>query len=213
MVIPLRWINPPITSFMLIREIEAIRSQQTTFHIDQQWRDWQKISPQLLLAIIASEDQKFPKHFGIDFTSINQALNSRQKSGRLRGASTISQQLAKNLYLWSGRSMWRKAIEAYFTLLLESCLGKQRILEIYANVAEFGDGIYGAEAASRHHFAVSASALSKYQASILAATLPSPRRFNASHPSAYLIKRGRWIRRQMDQLGGPNFLTTIKSRY
>ena len=211
MVLPLRWINPPITSFMLIREIEAINAEHTTFQIDQRWRDWQKISPQLLLAIIASEDQKFPTHIGIDFTSINQALNSRQKNERLRGASTISQQLAKNLFLWPERSMWRKAIEAYFTLLLEICLSKRRILEIYANVAEFGDGIYGAEAASRHYFSAAASSLSKYQASILAATLPNPRRFNASHPSVYLIKRGRWIRRQMDQLGGRHFLTRIKA--
>lgn len=210
LVLPLRWVNPPMTSFMLIRKIEALYEQQSQFQIEYRWRDWQQLSPLLLMAMIASEDQNFPNHIGIDFKSINQALKDKRKSGRLRGASTISQQLAKNLYLWPDRSMWRKAIEAYFTLLLEICLDKKRILEIYANIAEFGDGVYGAEAASWHHFSIPATGLSKNQAALLAATLPSPRRYYAGHPTRYLIKRSRWIRRQMDQLGGLEFLAAIE---
>ena len=209
-VLLLRWLNPPLTSFMVARQIEAWQLKQKDFHFNKRWRDWDQISPNLLLAVIASEDQNFPNHFGIDFTAINQALNSRGKSGKLRGASTISQQLVKNLYLWSGRSLWRKGIEAYFTILLEALITKKRILEVYVNVAEFGNGIYGIEAASNVYFKTSSKNLSIDQAALLAATLPNPRKLSASHPSAYVRQRSRWIQRQMNQLGGREFLSSIE---
>ncbi len=210
-VLLLRWLNPPLTSFMFARQIEAWQLKQTDFRFNKQWRDWDQISPNLLLAVIASEDQNFPSHFGIDFAAIKRLLSSRSKNGRLRGASTISQQLVKNLYLWSGRSLWRKGIEAYFTMLLEMLITKKRILELYVNVAEFGNGIYGVEAASKIHFNTSSKNLSINQASLLAATLPNPRKLSASHPSAYLRKRSRWIQGQMNQLGGHKFLISIES--
>lgn len=196
---------------MVARQIEAWQLGQKDFHFNKQWRNWDQISPNLLLAVIASEDQNFPNHFGIDFAAINQALSSHSRNGKLRGASTISQQLVKNLYLWSARSLWRKGIEAYFTILLEVLITKKRILEVYVNIAEFGDGIYGVEAASAFHFKTSAKNLSINQASLLAATLPSPRKLSASHPSAYLRKRSQWVQGQMKQLGGREFLTSIES--
>lgn len=206
MVLPLRWINPPFTSFMVIRQIEAWQHSQDHFEIHYEWRYWNQISPELLLAVIAAEDQKYPSHFGFDPESIHHALLTWQKTGRLRGASTITQQVAKNLYLWSGRSFLRKALEAYFSMLLEVFLEKKRILEIYVNIVEFGDGIYGAESASQHYFLRPARRLNALQASRLAAVLPNPRKYRANRPSTYVEQRSRWIRRQMSQLGGILYL-------
>lgn len=206
LVLPLRWIYPPLTSFMVIRQIEAWTQNQTGYQLHYKWRNWDKISPQLALAVIAGEDQKFPAHSGVDFTAIRQAVVAREKTGRLRGASTISQQLAKNLFLWGGRSLSRKVIEAYFAILLELLLEKKRILEIYVNVAEFGNGIYGAEEASKKYFDRSAQSLSKYQASLLAAVLPKPKKLDVNRPSPYLKSRSKWIRKQMYQLGGLGYL-------
>lgn len=194
---------------MAIRQIEAWQNNQSQFRIDYQWRNWNQISSQLFLALIAAEDQKYPLHFGIDFESIYQALLNWQKTGRLRGASTITQQVAKNLYLWNGRSFFRKAIEAYLALLLESFLQKQRILEIYANIAEFGNGIYGAQAASIQYFGRPAKRLSKIQASRLAAVLPNPKKYQAIRRSPYVQRKSQWIRRQMIQLGGLRYLRKL----
>ncbi|MGH8559518.1 MAG: monofunctional biosynthetic peptidoglycan transglycosylase [Methylococcales bacterium] len=209
LVLPLRWVNPPITSFMLIRQIEAWQSDQDRFRIGYQWRYWNQISPELFLAVIAAEDQKYPYHFGFDTGSIQHAFFAWQKTGKLRGASTITQQVAKNLYLWSGRSFLRKAFEAYFAMLLEIFLEKKRILEIYANIAEFGDGIYGAEAAGIRYFGSPARRLSKVQSSRLAAVLPNPGKFHADRPSAYVEQRSRWIRGQMSRLGGVLYLQEL----
>ncbi|MCI0653924.1 MAG: monofunctional biosynthetic peptidoglycan transglycosylase [Methylococcaceae bacterium] len=208
-VLALRWINPPFTSFMVIRQIEAWQRDQQDFEIQYQWRYWNQISPELFLAVIAAEDQKYPVHYGFDTDSIRHALNTWQKTGRLRGASTITQQTAKNLYLWSGRSALRKALEAYFAMLLELFLEKKRILEIYANIVEFGNGIYGAESASIRYFGRPARRLTEAQASQLAAVLPSPRKYHAGRPSAYVAQRSRWIRRQMAQLGGILYLQNL----
>ncbi|MGH8548281.1 MAG: monofunctional biosynthetic peptidoglycan transglycosylase [Methylococcales bacterium] len=208
-VLALRWINPPFTSFMLIRQVEAWQSNQGDFRIQYQWRYWNQISPELLLAVIAAEDQKYPAHYGFDTDSIQHALLTWQKTGRLRGASTITQQVAKNLYLWSGRSFLRKVLEAYFSMLLELFLEKKRILEIYANIVEFGNGIYGAESASIQYFRRPARRLTEVQASQLAAVLPNPRKYNAGRPSAYVAQRSRWIRRQMAQLGGILYLQNL----
>jgi monofunctional biosynthetic peptidoglycan transglycosylase len=208
-VLTLRWINPPFTSFMLIRQIEAWRNGQDDFRIEYEWRYWNQISPELFLAVVAAEDQKYPAHFGFDTDSIQHALLTWQKTGRLRGASTITQQTAKNLYLWSGRSALRKALEAYFTMLLEIFLEKKRILEIYANIVEFGNGVYGAESASLRYFGKPARRLTEVQASQLAAVLPNPRKYHADQPSTYVAQRSRWIRRQMTQLGGILYLQNL----
>ncbi|MEO7200282.1 MAG: monofunctional biosynthetic peptidoglycan transglycosylase, partial [Dokdonella sp.] len=160
----------------------------------------------LAIAVVASEDQRFPQHRGFDVDAIRDALAAADDGERLRGASTISQQVAKNLFLWGGRSYVRKGLEVWFTALIETLWTKQRILEVYLNIAEFGDGIYGAQAASQQHFGRPATELSSHQAALLAAVLPSPKRLHAKRPSAYVQKRAAWIERQMRQLGGSAYL-------
>jgi len=153
------------------------------------------------LAVIASEDQRYPLHSGLDIEAIRDALEERERKGRLRGASTITQQTAKNLFLWPGKNLFRKGLEAWFAVWMELLLDKRRILELYLNIVEFGPGIYGVEAASQRYFGKSALKLQDWEASRLAAVLPNPYRFSVSRPSPYILQRGRWIRRQMRQLG------------
>jgi monofunctional biosynthetic peptidoglycan transglycosylase len=164
------------------------------------------VSPYVPLAMVAGEDQKFPFHHGFDVDAIQDAIDAADDGKRLRGASTISQQTAKNLFLWNGRSFVRKGLEAYFTVLIELTWPKQRILEVYMNIAELGDGIYGVGAASDAYFGAPPSRLSAGQAARLAAVLPSPRRFRVDRPSAYVQRRASWIQQQMGQLGGPGYL-------
>jgi monofunctional biosynthetic peptidoglycan transglycosylase len=161
------------------------------------------------MAVIAAEDQKFAEHWGFDVAAIRAALRHNERGGALRGASTLSQQVAKNLFLWSGRSWPRKALEAWFTGLIELLWPKQRILEVYLNSVEWGDGIFGAQAAARHHFAVDAPRLNAQQASQLAAVLPNPRRWSAGRPDRYVLNRAAWIRQQMRQLGGSRYLQRL----
>lgn len=193
--LPLRWVDPPGSAFMLIDRATS------THEIRQQWVPSDRISPELALAVIAAEDQNFPNHHGFDLREIRAAVETHRRGGRLRGASTISQQLARNLYLWPHRSWVRKGLEFWFTLPLELFLPKQRILEIYLNVAEFGVGIYGAEAAAQHHFGKSAQGLTRAEAALLASVLPAPKHLDASRPGEYLIERQRWIIGQMNNLG------------
>ena len=200
-VLPWRWIAPPTSAFMLAEK------WQTDREIDYRWTPLEQISPQLAIAVVASEDQKFPDHHGFDLDSIRDALSAKRK--RTRGASTISQQVAKNLYLWGGRSYLRKGIEAYLTLLIESLWSKRRILEVYLNVAEFAPGVYGAEAASRRLFGKSAHRLTLFESSLLAAVLPNPKRMRASSPSDYVSKRAQDIRQEVRQLGGPYYLAFL----
>lgn len=202
LVLPWRWFAPPTSAFML-RE----RFAGDTAEVHYRWTSWENISPHLALAVVAAEDQKFPHHFGFDFESIADALDER--AGSRRGASTISQQVAKNLFLWPARSYLRKGIEAYLTVLLEALWPKRRILEVYLNVAEFGPGIFGAEAASRHFFGKPARRLSSREASLLAAVLPSPKRMSAGRPSVYVRGRAAEIRVWMRQLGGSRYLEAI----
>lgn len=197
-VVPLRWIDPPTTSFIL--QDDRARRKWTWGH----WTPLQEISSHLPLAVIAAEDQKFPAHHGIDFHAVRKALN--EKRGRRRGASTISQQLAKNLYLWPGRSLVRKAIEAWLTVLMEAAWPKARIMEIYLNTVEFAPGTYGVSAACRRFFGRPPSRLSRRQAALLAAVLPSPRRMSAGTPSAYVNQRADEIQVWMDKLGGSAYL-------
>lgn len=205
-VLALRWIDPPTSTFMLDRRWQAWREDEAGFALDYRWVPLQRIAPELPLALVAAEDQLFPQHTGFDRAAIEAALEGNREGGRLRGASTISQQTAKNLFLWSGRSWLRKGLEAWYTVLLETLLPKRRILELYANVAEFGDGIYGAEAAAQRFFGKPASALGARESARLAAVLPSPKRYVAEPPSPYVRERAAWIERQMRQLGGPAYL-------
>ena len=161
------------------------------------------------VAVIAAEDQNFEDHFGFDWQAIEKAIAHNEHSRRKRGASTVSQQTAKNLFLWESRSWVRKGFEVYFTLLLETLWPKRRILEVYLNIVEFGDGVYGVEAASRKFFGRSAAALTPGQAALLAAVLPSPRRFRADAPSPYVRGRQEWILRQMRQLGGDQVVRNL----
>lgn len=193
-VLLLRWLEPPVTAFML---------QQTTLSggsYDYQWQDWPELGPAAALAVMAAEDQRFPDHYGFDFTAIQSALGDRLDGQTLRGASTISQQVAKNLFLWPGRSLVRKAIEAWFTALIELSWPKRRILEVYLNIAEFGPGVYGVPAASRIYFAKRPSQLTVAEAALLAAVLPNPEQFRVQQPSDYVRERQRWIMQHIERL-------------
>jgi monofunctional glycosyltransferase len=209
LVVLLRWIDPPFTAFMAATQVGAWLQHDSGYVTMHRWVDLRQISPNLALAVIASEDQKFPEHWGFDVAAIEKAYQLNQHSHKVRGASTISQQVAKNLFLWSGRSYFRKGLEAYFTILIEACWPKRRILEVYLNSAEFGYGIYGAEAAAQHFFHRPASRLSRSDAALLAAVLPNPEHYSAAAPSAYLQRRREQILTQMQALGGPEMLEEL----
>ncbi len=198
-VLLLAVVNPPLWGWRLERALLPPAGYPEK--VRHQWVSLEQISPQLQLAVIAAEDQRFPDHLGFDLRAMAAAAKHNERSSRLRGASTLSQQAAKNLFLCSWRSYLRKGLEAWFTLLMELLWSKERLLEVYLNIVEFGPGIYGAEAASRAYFGRSAAQLTGYQAARLAAVLPNPYRFSAARPSAYVEQRSRWILRQMNQLG------------
>jgi monofunctional biosynthetic peptidoglycan transglycosylase len=208
-VLIFRWVNPPYSAFMAESQISAWANHDRDYVYRRSWADLTRISPNLPLAVVASEDQKFPEHWGFDVEAIEKAYEMNQHSHRVRGASTISQQVAKNLYLWSGRSYFRKALEAYYTVLIEGFWPKRRILEIYLNIAEFGYGTYGAEAAAQRFFHKPASRLSRSDAAVLAAVLPNPEHWSAAAPSRYVQQRRDWILGQMQALGGPEMLGEI----
>jgi monofunctional biosynthetic peptidoglycan transglycosylase len=208
-IVSLRWIAPPCSTFMIIRQFERWLPSSDVPPIHYTWVDREQINPNMLLAVIAAEDQHFPDHWGFDFTAISRAITYNSRSSKMRGASTISQQTAKNLFLWSGRSYLRKGLEAALTLSLELLWPKKRILEVYLNIAEFGDGIYGVHAASFHFFGKSPAQLSRYEAALLAGVLPSPRRLHADRPSRYLRSRAQWITSQMRNLDGPRYLQRL----
>ena len=205
----LRWVDPPFSAFMAARQFEAWRAGDWAFRMSHEWRDLQAIAPELPLAVIASEDQNFSRHHGFDLEAIEKARAHNASGRSTRGASTISQQTAKNLFLWSGRSWVRKGIEAWYTLLMETLWPKTRILEVYVNIAEFGDGVYGAQAASRRYFGRDADRLTASQAARLAAVLPSPRRYSAANPGPYVQRRTRAIERQMRYIGGRPHLESL----
>ena len=201
----LRWIPPPTTAVAIERRVEAWREGRA-YHPVHRWVGWDRISPQAALAVIAAEDQHFADHHGFDVESIEKAIDEHERGRRLRGASTISQQVAKNLFLWSGRSFVRKGLEASFTVLIELTWSKRRILEVYLNSVEFGDGVFGVEAASQRYFRKPAARLSAGDAALLAAVLPNPIRFRVDRPSAYVAQRREWIVEQMAQLGGTAYI-------
>ncbi len=196
------------STVMLERKIESWVSGEP-ISIHQQWRPWASLSDNAKLAVIASEDQRFPMHHGFDFNQMQKALDAWFSGDSLRGASTISQQTAKNLFLWTDRTWVRKGFEAWFTVLIELLWPKERILEVYLNVVEWDSGVFGLEAAAQHYFGVHADQLTAAQASRLAAILPNPREWSASRPSAYIQQRSQWIRQQMRQLGGSAYLERL----
>lgn len=208
-VLALRFIDPPFSSFMAIRQFEAWGEGDWGFRIAYDWRDLDAIAASLPVSLVAAEDQNFATHGGFDFKAIEQARADNARGRKVRGASTISQQLAKNLFLWSGRSWVRKGIEAWYTLLIEALWPKRRILEVYANVAEFGDGIYGAQAAARSYWRKDASGLTASESARLAAVLPSPRRYRAGNPGPYVQRRARWIERNVRRIGGTGYVETL----
>jgi monofunctional biosynthetic peptidoglycan transglycosylase len=201
LVLTLRWVDPPSSAFIFAYNLGSDKKAV------QKWVPIDAVSPWLQISVISSEDQKFPQHSGFDIESIQKALN--EKRGRPRGASTITQQVAKNLFLWNGRSYIRKGIEVWFTFLLELFWSKERILEVYLNVAEFGPGIYGAEAAAQSFYRKSAIKLSPWQSGLLAAVLPNPKKMSAKTPSEYVQSRAAQIYAEVEQLGGTAFLHNL----
>lgn len=207
MVIPFRWLNPPVTMVIADRWLAS----KDEFYLHQDWLAWDKLPKQAALAVVTSEDQRFPLHSGFDVDAIVKAVREANRNGQLRGASTISQQVAKNMYLWTGRSWLRKGLEVWFTLLIELTWGKQRILEVYMNIAEWGDGVFGIEAASRYHFGQPASQLTPMQSALLASTLPSPLKYDPARPAQHLVDRARWNLEQQGKLGGVQWLSPLQN--
>jgi len=212
LVIALRWLNPPTSAFMLTARLSALAAGEHDYRTHYQWAALEEIAPQAALAVIAAEDQQFPFHAGFDFKSIREAVRHNARSRRMRGASTISQQVAKNLFLWSGRSYVRKALEAGLTLLIELTWPKERILEMYLNIAEFGRGIYGVQAAAQVFFHRDARHLRRADAALLAAVLPNPRRYHVEAPSRLVLAHRDWISQQMADLGGTAYLERIEPK-
>jgi monofunctional biosynthetic peptidoglycan transglycosylase len=201
----------PFSAVMVERQLGAWLSGDFGYVAHSDWVSMDEISPWMGLAVIAAEDQKFPDHWGFDASAIEKALaHNERNENRIRGASTLSQQTAKNLFLWDGRSWVRKGLEAGLTLGMETVWSKKRILTVYLNVAEFGDGVFGVEAAAQRYFHKPASRLSLSEAALLAAVLPNPLRFKANAPSGYVRSRQAWIMRQMRQLGGESFMRENK---
>ncbi|WP_436859032.1 monofunctional biosynthetic peptidoglycan transglycosylase [Citrobacter tructae] len=201
----------PFSAVMAERQIGAWLQGDFGYVAHSDWVSMDAISPWMGLAVIAAEDQTFPDHWGFDVAAIEKALSHNERNeNRVRGASTLSQQTVKNLFLWDGRSWVRKGLEAGLTLGVETVWSKKRILTVYLNIAEFGEGIFGVEAASRHFFGKPASRLTQSEAALLAAVLPNPLRFKADAPSGYVRNRQGWIMRQMRQLGGESFMARNK---
>ena len=201
----------PFSAVMVERQLGAWLTGDFSYVAHSDWVSMDEISPWMGLAVIAAEDQKFPDTWGFDISSIEKALaHNERNENRVRGASTLSQQTAKNLFLWDGRSWVRKGLEAGLTLGMETVWSKKRILTVYLNIAEFGDGVFGVEAAAQRYFHKPASRLTISEAALLAAVLPNPIRFKANAPSGYVHSRQAWIMRQMRQLGGEAFMTGNK---
>jgi monofunctional biosynthetic peptidoglycan transglycosylase len=209
----LRFVDPPFSAFMVARQLEGWRQGDWRFGVSYDWRDLDRIAPTLPLSMVAAEDQNFASHHGFDLRAIEKARVHNAKGRKVRGASTISQQVAKNLFLWQGQSRpsrWlRKGFEVWYTLLIELMWPKTRILEVYANVAELGDGVYGAQAAARRFWGKDAARLTANESARLAAVLPAPRRYSARDPGPYVQRRARWIQRQVNQIGGTAYLKTL----
>lgn len=209
LVLLLRWLPPPTSAFMIAARAQAVFGGDFRYRNEYNWVPLEAISPHAAMAAIAAEDQLFPFHTGFDFESIRKAVKHNAKGRRVRGASTITQQTAKNLFLWSGRSWVRKGLEVYFTVLIEALWPKDRILEVYLNLAQFGRGIYGVQAASKEFFDKDAAKLTRRQSALLAAVLPNPIKLRAAAPSPYVLRRSERIMGQMRALGGAAYLRQL----
>lgn len=208
-VLCFRWLPPPTSSYMLQRIYSAWQEERSDFQLHYRWVDLDDVSPHFALAVIAAEDQLFPEHYGFDVTAIRGALQHNKAGGRIRGASTISQQVARNLFLWSARSYVRKGVEAWFTLLIELLWSKERILEVYLNVVELGDGLFGVAVASEVFYSLPADQVGVQEAALLAAVLPNPHIYRVDRPSRYVLERRAWIIEQMRLLGGVDYLNRL----
>ncbi|MDR0218392.1 MAG: monofunctional biosynthetic peptidoglycan transglycosylase [Enterobacteriaceae bacterium] len=209
-VIAFSFLPVPFSMVMLERQLSALFSINLSYVSRSEWVDQEQISPYMALAVIAAEDQRFPDHWGFDFSAIEMAVAHNKRSPkRIRGASTITQQTAKNLFLWDGRSWVRKGLETGMTAVIELLWSKKRILTVYLNIAEFGEGIFGVEEAARHYFHKPASRLTASEAALLAAVLPNPIRYRVDAPSAYVLQRQQWILHQMRLMGGKSYLKRI----
>lgn len=209
-VLLFRWVPVPGSTVMVERWLES-RNDTQAFTLQHRWIAYREIPDNIKMAVIAAEDQRFAEHRGLDLQAIRAAVKHNQRGGNLRGASTLSQQVAKNLFLWSGRSWLRKGLEAWFTLAIETLWPKQRILEVYLNIVEWDEGVFGISAAARHHFGVAPAQLSDQQAAQLAAVLPNPRRWSAASPPPQAMQRSQWIRQQVRQLGGAHYLRRMEA--
>ncbi len=207
-VVALKYVPVWFTPLIVSRKIDAMRAGEPS-QIYKSWRSYDHISREAALAVVASEDQVFPTHWGFDFDEIQDAIRENRTRKRPRGASTISQQVAKNVFLWNGRSYIRKVLEIYFTVMIELIWGKKRILEVYLNVAETGPMTFGVEAASERFYGQSGQDLSRDEAARIAAVLPNPRQFSIKNPSQYIRLRTRQIARQMRRLGGQRYLRDL----
>jgi monofunctional glycosyltransferase len=208
-VLALRWVHPPTSAFMMRASLNAMAAKDAKYQTRYEWVNRERISPYVALAVIAAEDQTFPYHTGFDVKSIREAVQENVHRKRPRGASTITQQVAKNLFLWNGASYVRKGIEAWFTVLIEVMWPKERILEVYLNIAQFGRGVYGVEAAAQKFWRKRAAQLTSAEAATLAAVLPNPIRMHAERPSSYVASRRDWILDQMRGLGGRQYLEEV----
>jgi monofunctional biosynthetic peptidoglycan transglycosylase len=208
-VILFKFVPIPFTLTMLDQKFSSLTSGEDS-EIHYSWRSYYNISKEMPLAVVAAEDQLFPEHYGFDFKSMQNAYKNNKKGKKVRGASTISQQVAKNVFLWQERSYLRKGLEVYFTTLIEIIWGKRRILEVYMNVAEMGKNTFGVEAASQRYFGVSAKNINRNQAAKLAAVLPSPRKWSVTKPGPYVSRRVPKIIRQMRALGGVSYLKNLR---
>ncbi|GAB3955056.1 monofunctional biosynthetic peptidoglycan transglycosylase [Spirosoma harenae] len=205
-VIALKYVPVYVTPLMVSRWIDSTGDDT---HVHKKWRSYDDISKEVALAVVSSEDQAFPTHWGFDFDEIQDAIKENQTRKRARGASTISQQVAKNVFLWNGHSYIRKGLEVYFTMLIELIWGKKRILEVYLNVAETGPMTFGVEAASERYYGHPAKELSRNEAARIAAVLPNPIQFSVANPSNYTLRRTRQIARQMRYLGGQKYIQNL----
>ena len=207
-VIVLKYVPVWVTPLMVSRWMDTVGTGESG-QIYKTWRSYDSISKEAALAVVASEDQAFPTHWGFDFDEIQDAIKENRTRKQARGASTISQQVAKNVFLWTGRSYIRKGLEVYFTVLIELIWGKERILEVYLNVAETGPMTFGVEAASKRYYNHPAATLSRTEAARIAAVLPNPRQFSIKNPSGYIQRRTTQISRQMRALGGQKYIRTL----
>ncbi|MFH0734737.1 MAG: monofunctional biosynthetic peptidoglycan transglycosylase [bacterium] len=205
-ILYLKFFPPPTTAFIDNQKNENIESFVLPSEIEYEWVSMDKISGNMALAVIASEDQRFAEHWGFDLEQIQKAIKEKERGRRVRGASTISQQVAKNLFLWNDKNYIRKGLEAYYTILIELLWSKERIIETYLNIAELGENVYGVQAASTKFFKKDAIKLNSAQAAILAAVIPNPKRFKANRPSKYILRRQSQIQTQMNYIGGKAYL-------